>query len=197
MSNHRPPTDPGPSVASIVTGVALTLAAIGAAGYILWGPTLDPRAITGAALGWLLAVLLAAQTVARASQRAAAGHRIRAYRARQRAEAERLDRIAKRAEPEPYDPGPTRLNPSGWPVPIVQENPGPEYPTTVDTAVIEPPDYLIRAAEATLADRRTDETQRIDYGPSPAALRLIGVPVFRTEAERAAWMNQHTEPPRS
>ena len=76
MSNHRPPTDPGPSVASIVTGVVLTLAAMGAAGYILWGPVLDSRAITGAALGWLLAVMFAGQTVARASQRAAATHRV-------------------------------------------------------------------------------------------------------------------------
>jgi hypothetical protein len=252
MSNHRPPTDPGASIPSILTGVAAILATLAFVGYILWGDPLDSRHLVGAALGFILAAGFLGQTVARISDRLTARDRIRAYHRRNRMEAERLARVAKRAEePDPaivdhwasggerpegyrppvavhsqfeeehgYDPGPTRLSPAGWPVPIVQSNPAPEYPA-VDTGVIERPDYLIRAAEATLADQgrtetwRTDEThvrpiradqveralrpevgeetRRITYGPSPAALRPIGVPVFRTEADRAAWAHEGTD----
>lgn len=221
MSNHRPPTDPGASVASIATGVAATTITLALVAYILWGP-LDDRDLIGAGLGLLLALLLFAQTVMRISDRLTARDRIRAYRRRQQAEAERLARIAKRAEPDPesdgypqdvpeppvavhaqfeqeygYDPGPTRLGPGGWPVPVAGPTVQRGDPTwATDETLIWP-----RAEGVDQTGDVGTETQRLDPGvyrsggPSAAALTPIGVPVFRTEVERAAWAEERNLPP--
>lgn len=176
MSNHRPITDPGASVASIATGVALTLTALAGVTYILWDENLDGRALTGAALGFSLALLVMTQTVFRVSDRLAARERVERWEARQVEPDPEL-------EPDPWlepeltdrwaagedDPGPTVLNSAGWPVP------------TPETW-------------------RTDETQRLSYpgrqvhGPSAAALRPIQVPVFRDEGDRQAWADRNDLP---
>lgn len=215
MSNHRPPNDPGPSVASIVGTGAVTLAVICLNFFIIWGP-LDTRDILGAALGAVLAVLLMAQTVARSSQRSAAQDRIKRHE-------ERLARAARSARPvtEPpsaallipreeapsYDPGPTVLNPAGWPVPVSPgwatdqtmtwpraTEPDPEsdaYPQSAEPEVAPEP------ARSPVEDTRRLVHPYLDHqahGPSAAALRPIAVPVFRTEVERDAWADRHNLP---
>lgn len=219
MSNHRPVDDPGPSVASIAVTGAVALAALGASWFILWGP-MDTRGIVGTALGWLLAMLLAAQAVARASQRSSAQDRIKRWEDRQKRDHVRLSAMVRPVFSEQEDE-------HTWPVAVPQENPGPEYPGpeypepvarvlgepepepwAVDQThtfpvggVDERPDYLIRAAEATVAAREVGtETQRLkwpphqQHGPSAAALRPIAVPVFRTEQDRAEWADRHNLP---
>ncbi|AAT36820.1 Pas72 [Actinoplanes phage phiAsp2] len=51
--------------------------------------------------------------------------------------------------------------------------------------------------EGIRADLGVEDTRRLSrpqYGPSPAALTPINVPVFRTETERAAWAAEHEIP---
>lgn len=72
MSNHRQGTAGGPSQLSIAGMAVVTGAAIWASVWILAEPGPDNRDITGAILGMLLALVLTAQTVVRASERAEA-----------------------------------------------------------------------------------------------------------------------------
>lgn len=110
MSNHRPATDPGPSLPSIWTMAAATLAATAYSVWIAWG-AVDTRHWLGAAMGFLLAVMMGAQTVGRAIDRDTA----RARQARHQAR--------RRPVPTPDEAVAAR-----WPQPIPQANPAPEDP---------------------------------------------------------------------
>jgi hypothetical protein len=208
MSNHRPVNDPGPSLVSIATGTGLTLAAVTVALYILWGP-LDSRGVLGAGAAFLLAVLLMTQTMFRFSERLSARDRIKRWEVRQSAEAERAARMARPSERlliqasnpgdgpvyREADHGPVLEPPvaaharyggpghTSWPEPIAQRNPEPEYPVT------ESDDYLVRAAEATLADRGDEKVWPVferhagESGSlrSPTEVREVGEETRRIE----------------
>lgn len=70
MSNHRQATAPGPSLVSIAAMAAATLAVIATSTWILASPGPDVRVTVGGGLGFLLALVMVAQTVMRASERA-------------------------------------------------------------------------------------------------------------------------------
>jgi hypothetical protein len=91
MSNHRQATDPGPSLVSIAVMTVATLVTIATAVWIAWGAT-DERHVVGVALSMLLAVLMTAHTIMRASERAVALER-RAARRRRYDERENRQRI--------------------------------------------------------------------------------------------------------
>jgi hypothetical protein len=81
VSNHRPRTDPGPPIPTIVSSALLTLTIAVTSAWIILGdgPT-DARHIVGFLLGNCLAVVTFAQTVIWASERATAQARIRRFK---------------------------------------------------------------------------------------------------------------------
>jgi hypothetical protein len=190
MSNHRPPTDPGPSVASIATLGGLTLAALGLVAYILWGP-MDTRDLIGAGLGFVLGASLMAQTVFRYSEREAAKERTKRWEARQKRE-----NVAPMVRPVFSDEDlslPEELGP--------EDDRYPQYEPVAQ--VLGEPDlqpwasdetHVFRTGEADEDTRRLDYPARQVHGPSPAALRPIQVPVFRSEVERRAWADRYDLP---
>lgn len=148
-SQHSQRTQYGPSVASIVTGLGLTLGGGTAVAYLLAGP-LTARGIVGAVLGAGFTVLIGLQTLERAVERRVALDRIERLAEREEA-ARREDALraeweravygpeeAQEPDPvatQPIEPDPLRVEhwASGGAVPAV--NPaadGPErYPVPV------------------------------------------------------------------
>jgi hypothetical protein len=141
----------------------------------------------GAALGFLLAVLMAAQTVNRAIDRDTARARRERHQARRRAAVVPEEAVAARwPEPTPQTAGCTTaghvhvhedsIHPDngcvigGWPQPIPQSNPAPED-----------------QREAVLRDIAED----LGVDPSPAALSQIRVPApgWPSEEMRQRWLD--------
>lgn len=91
MSQHRQITQAGPSVASILAGGVLVLAAATTSTWIISSPVLTWREVAGAIGCSMLAVLLTGQTVARYGERERAkGRQERARRAEEDAWRDRL-----------------------------------------------------------------------------------------------------------
>jgi hypothetical protein len=88
MSQHSQRNQYGPSVGSVITGLALTLSGGTAVAYMLSGP-LTVRAIVGAVLGAAFTALMGLQTLERAVERRVALDRI--ARREERAERERRE----------------------------------------------------------------------------------------------------------
>lgn len=103
MSNHSQRTQYGPSVASIVTGLGLTLGGGTAVAYILAGP-MTARTIVGAVLGAGFTVLIGLQTLERAVERRVALDRIERMAEREEA-ARREDRLRAEWERATYGSG--------------------------------------------------------------------------------------------
>lgn len=102
MSQHSQRTQYGPSVASIVTGLVLTLGGGTAVAYILAGP-LSARTIVGAVLGAGFTVLIGLQTMERAVERRVALDRIERLAEREEA-ARREDALRAEWERAVYGP---------------------------------------------------------------------------------------------
>ena len=189
MSNHRQATDPGPSLASIWGGAVATLVTIALSVWIIWGVPIDERHVMGMVLGMLLATLLAAQTIVRSLDRETARARQERHRARRVAGDNPAEAVEARW-PEPAERGHRHMlfreaphrgahleMPDGEPDPVATQ----PWPEPID----QPGPWQDR-----------EPTQRLTppQPPSPAALRAIDVPVFRTEADRQAFLDrQDTE----
>ena len=84
MSSHSQRTHRGPSVPSIVVTSAAALVATIASFWVMTGPVIDERHLTGGALGLVLAVLLAAQAIVRVAEWQEAAERSRERRGQAR-----------------------------------------------------------------------------------------------------------------
>jgi hypothetical protein len=226
MSQHSQRTQQGPSVPSIIVLALITTVAIAATLYLASGP-LDSRDLTGVVLGFVLTLVLVAQTANRIIERKLAAERAeRAERAGVQFGGQFAEQFGERrlirpadlrpAEPRPAEPrragrsaagraaaeraadrwaGPTpsrRVDPSEWD--IEDQPPSESLLLPREQPVKEQP------VKEQPVKEHGDQTQRLDPGAyrsapaSPASLRAIEVPVFRTEADRQIWAAEHGMP---
>jgi hypothetical protein len=167
MSNHRQATAPGPSLVSIIVMALATLSTIGVGIWIMNGAT-DERHLAGAALGFVLAVVLTAQTMGRAWEHAQEADKRAARQRRFLAEAGR--RTEERASEDTAIIGrPARvtvdgadLTPAsrGWPQPIEQVGPWEDRHPTQRLPRPERAGHQMRSLRMPLPPREEPETEQ-------------------------------------
>lgn len=169
MSQHSQRAQRGPSRVSIVLGWVAVAVVVGLVSRILGRADLDAGHVIGAALGIVLGSILVAQNIDRIGDREAA------RRAARRA-AERRAAVPPPVPPAD-EPDPLELEhwASGGEAPRWDPEPVPPPP------FVEPDTQVITLTDAGLPRREPGET-----------LRPIDTAVFRTEGERAAWMDEPT-----
>lgn len=86
MSNHSQRTHRGPSVPSIVFSAVATVGEIITSLWVITGPVVDARHLVGAALGFLLGIVMTAQVVIRVTERQIATEQLKMKADRRRRE---------------------------------------------------------------------------------------------------------------
>jgi hypothetical protein len=163
MSQHSQRNQYGPSVGSVITGLALTLSGGTAVAYMLSGP-LTVRAIVGAVLGAAFTALMGLQTLERAVERRVALNRI--ARREERAERERRE-AALRDERLRREAEERRLR-ADWERATYGPEPVQEEPVYQEVGL--DPEELERSRE-----RAGDAWDEVTYGaePDPVATQPV------------------------